>query len=304
MNLHKNSQLFKEVINEVAYEKKIDVSIVEKDYYVTYFLKELLKLDSNYIFKGGTSLSKAYHIINRFSEDIDLNYPFHLLTTGRRKKIKNDIISIIESSNLLLLNFDEIRSRRTFNQYRIDYFSIYSEDKWLKPILVVETAFQTEAYPVEIFSIQSMIAEFFEEKGYSNYISQYDLYPFDVKVQSKERTLVDKVFAIGDYYLENKSKEHSRHLYDISMLLRVVELNEQLINLFLKVREDRGRNSYCKSAQSQIVLSDLLIEILNRKYYKEDYINITEAFCFEIVDYEVVVNSLLRLIDFLKGYNL
>jgi len=94
MNLHENKALFIDVIKEISDQLKISTGIIEKDYYVTLFLHDLILLDNNFIFKGGTSLSKCYHLINRFSEDIDLNYPVELLTTGRRKKIKNEIISI------------------------------------------------------------------------------------------------------------------------------------------------------------------------------------------------------------------
>lgn len=50
----------------------IDVSYIEKDYLLTQFLYELSKLNPKIIFKGGTSMSKCYHVIQRFSEDIDL----------------------------------------------------------------------------------------------------------------------------------------------------------------------------------------------------------------------------------------
>ena len=44
----------------------LEESIVEKDYYVTMILKELVQRNTNVVFKGGTSLSKAYHVIDRF----------------------------------------------------------------------------------------------------------------------------------------------------------------------------------------------------------------------------------------------
>ena len=47
-------------------------AIIEKDYYVTLVLRELAKQVPNLLFKGGTSLSKCYKIIDRFSEDIDI----------------------------------------------------------------------------------------------------------------------------------------------------------------------------------------------------------------------------------------
>ena len=60
MYLHENKDLFEKLIIETANEKKVLYEIVEKDYYVTIFLKELVKEVPDIIFKGGTSLSKCF----------------------------------------------------------------------------------------------------------------------------------------------------------------------------------------------------------------------------------------------------
>lgn len=71
--LHKDRENFEQVILKVSEDTGIDASIIEKDYYVTLFLKRIVEVLPNIIFKGGTSLSKCYKLIKRFSEDIDLN---------------------------------------------------------------------------------------------------------------------------------------------------------------------------------------------------------------------------------------
>ena len=60
MILHNDRKSFEEIIIQTANYYNIDVSIIEKDYYVTIMLKELSKRIDNMIFKGGTSLSKCY----------------------------------------------------------------------------------------------------------------------------------------------------------------------------------------------------------------------------------------------------
>lgn len=79
MRLHENRNEFKQIVQTVAEEFGLGTFQVEKDYYVSLFLKELQKLDSNIqiVFKGGTSLSKCYDVIDRFSEDIDLAVKFN-----------------------------------------------------------------------------------------------------------------------------------------------------------------------------------------------------------------------------------
>lgn len=71
MYLHNDKDLFTEVITEANAQTGIAESIIEKDYYVTMILKLLAKSNPDIVFKGGTSLSKCFHLINRFSEDID-----------------------------------------------------------------------------------------------------------------------------------------------------------------------------------------------------------------------------------------
>lgn len=78
MYLHEDDkELLRDIIVTVSERTGIDESIVEKDYYVTMILKELVQRNFNVVFKGGTSLSKAYHVIDRFSEDIDITFEEH-----------------------------------------------------------------------------------------------------------------------------------------------------------------------------------------------------------------------------------
>jgi hypothetical protein len=74
MTLHEDKTLFSDVIAACAEAMGIPEVYIEKDYWLCYLLKKLS--NSSYkeqvVFKGGTSLSKVYKIIERFSEDIDL----------------------------------------------------------------------------------------------------------------------------------------------------------------------------------------------------------------------------------------
>jgi len=69
--LHKHPQ-FADLIRIVANERNIDPALVEKDYWIMHCLYGLQQLGMTFELKGGTSLSKGFQIINRFSEDIDI----------------------------------------------------------------------------------------------------------------------------------------------------------------------------------------------------------------------------------------
>lgn len=74
MRLHEDKTLFREAILATAQLKGIREIYIEKDYWVTFALHTLFHdaIGKELVFKGGTALLKCFHVINRFSEDIDL----------------------------------------------------------------------------------------------------------------------------------------------------------------------------------------------------------------------------------------
>lgn len=111
--------------------------MVEKDVIQSMFLSELSKLELPFVFKGGTSLSKAYQLIDRFSEDIDLSVSRHI-TNGEHKKAKQQILEIADSLGLTLDNPEDIRSRRDYNKYLFSYDSLFRSESMS---LMIETSF-------------------------------------------------------------------------------------------------------------------------------------------------------------------
>ncbi|GHU99041.1 hypothetical protein FACS1894211_03780 [Clostridia bacterium] len=63
MFLHIDKDEFTRIIGEIVNTREADEAIIEKDYFVTMFLKGLVAREPNIIFKGGTSLSKCYHVL-------------------------------------------------------------------------------------------------------------------------------------------------------------------------------------------------------------------------------------------------
>ncbi len=298
--LHNNRELFEQAVLKTAEYLKIDAGIVEKDYYVTLILKEISLTVPDLVFKGGTSLSKCHKVINRFSEDIDLTVEYETKPSeGKRRSLKKNIVDTIEKSGLVLANPDEIKSRREFNKYIVDYPSIFTQ-AGLKNHLQIETMIKIRAYPNQEMNAASLIYDYFVKKGFSELIDEYELAPFTLKVQSAERTFVDKIFALADYYLADNVTEHSRHIYDLYKLLDKVQLDEQLRILFENVRIEREPHQVCLSAKESIKMSSLLKEIVDTDAYKEDFNNITSLLIFEKTEYEEAITSLKKIIEFLS----
>lgn len=116
---------WKEIIETVARELGKTEQMVEKDTIQSMFLFKLAKSELPFVFKGGTSLSKAYSLIDRFSEDIDLSMN-RRPTQTERKKSKELIIETAEELGLILSNSEEIKSRHDYNKYVFKYDSMFA----------------------------------------------------------------------------------------------------------------------------------------------------------------------------------
>lgn len=296
MNLHKDKDAFDIAIRSASRYYKLNPSIVEKDYYVTLVLKELTKQVPELLFKGGTSLSKCHKIIDRFSEDIDLTLDENSFSQSKRQSVKRAVVEACKTLGLTLLNEDETKSRRDYNCYKVDYSAQYTASE-VKPQLLVETVFIVKSFPNELKSASCIIYDYLKEMGNDEAIAQFELYPFEVRVQTLDRTLVDKVFALCDYMLDQKKERQSRHIYDLYKLLSVVELNDRLKKLVKEVREERKAGAKCLSAQDEVDVQSLIVEMVQTEAYKKDYRENTSKLLFKSVSYEDAIASLERIIE-------
>ncbi len=295
--LHNDRELFEQLILRTSESLGIKAEIIEKDYYVTLFLKELVSVSPNIIFKGGTSLSKCYHLIDRFSEDIDLNIETETKPSeSRRKHLKSSIVSVIDKLGFTLTNPENVKSRRDYNRYIIDYPSVLGAS-YLKEMLIVETAVYQRAYPTVRKTAGSLIYDYLSANGFDNFIEQYSLEPFELNVQSAERTMIDKLYALADYYLAGTTAEHSRHIYDIYKLLSVVEINDELKKLAVSIADERRPHSRSLSVQDGTDIKAVLREIVEKNIYESDYKTITESLLFEPVPYETAIKALNTVLE-------
>lgn len=292
--LHHNKELFKEAINLVTHHTGISPQIVEKDYYVTMILRLLSEKVPYIVFKGGTSLSKCHHVIKRFSEDIDIAID-DTISQSEKRKLKTVILETVDILGLSVGNLDNIQSRRDYNRYEIAYNSVIEDkNEFLKSMVLLETSFTTISFPTELLPVSSYIGEMLLEEA-PEIIQQYALGNFHMKVQGLERTLIDKVFAICDYYMQGKVQRHSRHLYDIYKLVPHITFDEDFKKLVKEVRAVRKNSSICVSAQDGVDIVQVLDIIILEAVYKGDYAMLTKNLLEEDVTYEAVIATLKRV---------
>ena len=287
MNWYKEYRFeWKEIIETVAREIGRNEQMVEKDTIQSMFLYELAQSELPFVFKGGTSLSKAYHLIDRFSEDIDLSMN-RRPTQSERVKSKELIISIAENLGLILTNSEEIKSRYDYNKYVLKYESMFAA---IPLEIIIETSYYQAVYPVEKHIVGSFVGKFCKEKGILLPIP-FEAAEVIMNVQAVERTFVDKVFAVCDYKIQNMQDRDSRHLYDICKLLGIVKLDQHLDELIDVVRDDRMQSKNNPSAQLEYDIPQMLREIIRSRFYEADYKNVTQKLLYEEISYDYAVKE-------------
>ena len=298
MELHKNPEMFSDAILAASEYLNIAPALIEKDYYVTLILKRLNEEIPGLLFKGGTSLSKCYKLIDRFSEDIDLTLDSTHFTQSQKRNANKSIIRVCEELGFQIENKAEVakHSHGNYNCYNIEY-PIHFSSVDVKPYLKVEMVFIQKAYPDDIQTANSFIETWLMETGNINTVQEFGLEPFPIKVQSLERTFVDKVFALCDYALQNETVRQSRHIYDIAKLLTRTELDSSLLPLIESVRADRKSNKTCLSAQDGVNIPDLLQKIMDKEIFRKDYEDSTSKLLTRPCSYDEAINALHKIVD-------
>lgn len=294
--LHENIEIFTTAVHLASEHFHIHPAITEKDYYLTMILRRLSEQLDFVVFKGGTSLSKCYKAIKRFSEDIDITIDAKLSQT-KMKKLKDTIKSIAKELSLKIPNIDETKSRRSYNCYILEYTSIISEPhNTVQNTVLMETSFSEVSFPIELLPVHSYIGDMMIDEAPEK-IKHFQLDPFEMKVQSIERTLVDKIFAICDYYIKSQVKKHSRHIYDIYKLLQFVPLTEDYKKLVKEVRKVRAITNICPSSQQGVNVPEILNLLIENEIYRDDYEENTKYILEEKISYETAIQAVKTIAE-------
>lgn len=228
MILHTDKKLFTDTILATAEYFSISPVYIEKDYWITHALRLMSQSNDaeRVVFKGGTSLSKAYQLVNLFSEDIDVavidadSFTGNQLKTLIKKVAKEMTIDLQETL------IDGVTSKGSHF-----YKAVYAYPNVLGQTtksavssgnLLVEINTFANPYPFEIKTITSFITDFLGHTNNENLIVQYNLQPFTLKVLDKRRTMIEKLVSLIRFsFTENTTlaiASKIRHFYDLYFL--------------------------------------------------------------------------------------
>jgi predicted nucleotidyltransferase component of viral defense system len=223
MNLHHDTQLFSQTLRATSQHLKINLGFVEKDYWITLLLQKLSgsKYIDEVVFKGGTSLSKGYRLIDRFSEDVDLAIVNTTHKTGN--EIKKIIRHLEKEITEELTEFQEEGITSKGSRYRKSLFrypSIQQNDPNNR--LIVEVNSFANPIPFQKRLIQSMLFDFLNQTNNRSFIDAYQLHPFEINIQNKEQTLLEKLVSLIRFSLDQDPvpsvSSKIRHFYDLYFL--------------------------------------------------------------------------------------
>lgn len=318
---------------ESANQRNVAQQIIEKDFWVCWVLKtlfELPEISPHLIFKGGTSLSKVYGVIERFSEDVDVSInreylgfkgetdPLNLESKKRQKdaveaikaacsaKVQNELIKhladrVIEKIGdvgweLSIDPNDPDGQTLLFQFPRVQAEGTSRQPKYVQPIIRIELGARAEHQPSEVRSIRPYIADDFPDLLTTQ--------EFDVKVLAAERTFWEKATILHDQH--HRASEAatadriSRHYYDLHRLNQTEIVTRAMSDLGLLRDVVRNKMTFFPRAGAryeEVLEGELRLSPNNDrlKALRSDYEKMGEMFFAEVPDFDAILEDLAHL---------
>ena len=199
MRLHEHED-FAALITAAAAETELPEQFVEKDYWITEILRVVAAtLPDRAIFKGGTSLSKGWNLLDRFSEDIDLFVNPRVEPALVSKRAVNRTLKKLNQDTQAVpgLTFVKADSRTIGGFGRMDTFryeSRYPPVDGFPPTVRLEPSVQSGDQPTEIVPISSVVGRVLTGRGVVDELGVDGLDPFEMTLLHFRRT-DDDLFA-------------------------------------------------------------------------------------------------------------
>ena len=312
-----------ELFRETAAQKGMTPAIAEKDFWVTFVLERIFSddnLSSILIFKGGTSLSKVYGVIERFSEDIDLILDWNLLTakdpkeerSRRQQEMLNKEINEKAKTYIAMTLVTALQQQiggicnvvvdeNDGYVINVRYPSAFDES-YLRPEIRLEIGPLAEWMPNEKHMITSYSAELFPQL--------FEQTSCEVPTILAERTFWEKATIL--HHEANRPEgsiqpqRYSRHYYDLAKMAQSPIKNSALSSLdllenvvaFKKRFYPRGWADYDAAKPGTLkLLPSRRIE----KTLRQDYRDMRAMIFGDYPDFDTILEILQNLEDEING---
>ena len=286
------------IINQVSIQTQLLPVAVEKDLWVMIALRAIFNTEiaEHLVFKGGTSLSKAWKVIERFSEDIDLAIDRSFFGLQDKKMTKNQVTKLrkmsckyvsetyihllekaltgqdVEEFQLHLTDFEDSDTDPIAIEVRYD--SIVEKQNYLQPRILVEISSRSLKEPFEVKKLKSFISKAYPDQPFSDAA-------IEVPTVLPTRTLLEKLFLLHEEFQKPKdrpirSARMTRHLYDIDRLMNTEHLelalaDKELYKTIVEHRKTLTKISWVDYATHNYPTLNFIPPEQAMKSYREDY---------------------------------
>jgi hypothetical protein len=294
---------------------------VEKDWWASMVLKSLFELDfsEQLVFKGGTSLSKGWNLIQRFSEDIDIAINKEYLgfegdpTLKKITKLRKASYAFTQDTFCAAL--DARLEDAGFVEYKIEpneepntstdphsfnlyYHSLTQLSEYISPSVKIEVSARSLMEPTEKRGIQSFVGTSFPGQRFADSSKLID-------TVIPKRTFLEKAFLLHEEFKRNpeemRSERMSRHLYDLERMMDTDHCSEALKDkeLYLSIIKHRATFTKLKDVDYNTHLPDHIDFIPPEtvlKEYASDYSRMQESMIFgDSLPFDTLIDRLNEL---------
>lgn len=294
-------------IRDIALELGIAPSFIEKDWYAVQLLALISELQSSrdvkMLFSGGTSLSKGYGLIKRFSEDLDfiLTIPEgDSLSAGQRRAFRKEVVTVIQEDERFSVDESDVLrgDSHRFFKIPIQYNRVF-DDSFLRPHLQLEMTFMELKRPAQRRSIRSIVSEVMQTEP-----------ELEIGCVSAIETAGDKLSAltwriiVRDRGDEKDDPTVIRHLHDLAALEKVItDAKDEFVSSAKdSLESDKKRRGADSIANMPVTdrLSNALKILKEDELYQKEYTQFVDSMSYadedERISFEKAVHALERVI--------
>jgi hypothetical protein len=314
----------RETLKEAKEKTGFEPYIIEKDWWVVQTLRLVSQMDvaDQLVFKGGTSLSKAWNIIDRFSEDVDLainreffGFSGDLSTNQIRKKLRpmsneyfsNGFLSALQKAfndagmeDVQLAVVDNKGSDDDPVKIAVTYPSVVDYSTYVLPQVLLEIGSRSLIEPSSICSFKSMIGDVFSDQPFAD----SDVH---IRCVNPERTFLEKLFLLHEEHQRPTEKMlingRSRHFYDICQIAKTPFAEKAIADkeLYKNIVAHRERFTKISGVDYTSHFPPTLNPIPSAEMmpkWKEDYEKVREQMIVdESPEFEELIDEIKRLTE-------
>jgi len=315
----------KATIDEAEQIVGITAKAIEKDWWVTLTLKALFQsaYAMHIVFKGGTSLSKCWKLIARFSEDVDIALDpeafgmsyvenpskSHVeklrrkgcsFTTNELKaELEKQFTTLGASPDMIAITAADVPEKRPDTDPQVvfvKYRSLYEPSSYLTDEVKLEVGVRSLKTPYTQAVVQSLLSEFNPNQAYAET-------PFMVDVVEPRKTVLEKAMLLHEQFgrkdiVNIKIERMSRHLYDLGILMntsfgRDAIADHELYNHLVKHRQWYSHISWVDYESFGPETLSFIPPPVVFEIYREDYRAMQETMIYgEALSFDDLISQL------------